>query len=326
MFSRRSRSTSDESAAAYQQRSGGLLSALKRGLSRTRDVLLTDIGDLIAGSDKLDEATLEELETRLLQADVGIEATTAIIDSLRERASKSTDTPPTELLRSAMLEILAPVATPLVLQPTADNPFVVMLVGVNGVGKTTTIGKLAAHYRDAGHNVLLAAGDTFRAAAIEQLQAWGERTGLPVIAQPHGSDAASVIYDAIHAARARGCDVVLADTAGRLHNKGHLMTELQKVRRVIDKIQPAPPYEILLVIDAGTGQNALVQAREFHQAVGLTGLALTKLDGTARGGIVFALAQNLGLPIRYIGIGERTEDLKPFDAEAFVDALLATGA
>ncbi len=303
-------------------KSGGLLKSLQRGLNRTRDLLLTDVGDLVPRAGKIDEAALEELESRLLQADVGIEATTAIVDNLRALARKADAASATDLLREAMLEVLRPVAIPL--DVSSNNQlFVIMAVGVNGVGKTTTIGKLAAHMRDAGHKVLLAAADTFRVAAIEQLQEWGERSGLPVIAQAHGSDAASVVYDAIQSARARGCDVVLADTAGRLHNKDHLMTELQKVRRVLDKIEPRPDYEILLVIDASTGQNALVQAKEFHQAIGLTGIALTKLDGTARGGIVFALARNMGLPIRYIGVGERLEDLRPFDAEAFVDALLA---
>lgn len=303
-------------------KSGGLLKSLQRGLSRTRDLLLTDVGDLVPRAGKIDEAALEELESRLLQADVGIEATTAILDNLRAQARKADAGSATDLLREAMLEVLRPVAIPLDVSSN-NQPFVIMAVGVNGVGKTTTIGKLAAHMRDADHKVLLAAADTFRVAAIEQLQEWGERSGLPVIAQVHGSDAASVVYDAIQSARARGCDVVLADTAGRLHTKDHLMTELQKVRRVLDKIEPRPDYEILLVIDASTGQNALVQAKEFHQAIGVTGIALTKLDGTARGGIVFALARNMGLPIRYIGVGERIEDLRPFDAEAFVDALLA---
>lgn len=300
---------------------GGLFKSLKRGLSKTRDLLLTDVGELVARGGHIEESALEELEGRLLQADVGIDATEAILDNLRARARKAGDAGATDLLRAALLDVLQPVTQPLNISST-NKPFVILAVGVNGVGKTTTLGKLAAQLRDAGHKVLLAAGDTFRAAAIEQLQEWGERSGLPVIAQSHGSDAASVVYDAIHAARARSLDVVLADTAGRLHTKDHLMTELQKVRRVLDKIDPRPEYEILLVIDASTGQNALVQAREFHQAVGLTGIALTKLDGTARGGIVFALARDLGLPLRYIGVGERLEDLRPFDAEAFVDALL----
>ncbi|MCS3903305.1 fused signal recognition particle receptor [Methylohalomonas lacus] len=321
MFSKGSKQSNDAPPAAAEK-SGGLLKSLKRGLSKTRDLLLTDVGDLVPRGGKIDEAALEELENRLLQADVGIDATSAILDNLRERARKAGDGDPGDLLRAAMLDILAPVAQPLDVS-TANKPFVIMAVGVNGVGKTTTLGKLGAHLRDSHHKVLLAAGDTFRAAAIEQLQEWGERTGLPVIAQSHGSDAASVVFDAIHSGRARGSDVVLADTAGRLHTKDYLMTELKKVRRVIDKIEPRPDYEVLLVIDASTGQNALVQAKEFHQAIGLTGIVLTKLDGTARGGIVFALAQNLGLPIRYIGVGERIEDLRPFDAESFVDALLA---
>ncbi|MDN5863511.1 MAG: signal recognition particle-docking protein FtsY [Salinisphaera sp.] len=308
-------------ATAAPETDGGLLNSLKRGLSKTRELLLTDVGDLVSRGGRIDESALEELEGRLLQADVGIETTEVILDNLRERARRAGDANATTLLRAAMLDVLQPVAQPLDVNRT-NKPFVVMAVGVNGVGKTTTLGKLAVHLRDKNHSVLLAAADTFRAAAIEQLQEWGERSGLPVLAQPHGSDAASVVFDAIQAARARGIDVVLADTAGRLHTKSHLMTELQKVRRVLDKIEPQPEYEILLVIDASTGQNALVQAREFHRAVGLTGIALTKLDGTARGGIVFALARNLGLPIRYIGVGERPEDLRPFDAATFVDALL----
>lgn len=320
MFSKRSQTKTD---TATENTGGGLMKSLRRGLSKTRELLFTDVGDLVPRGGRIDEQALEELETRLLQADVGVDATTAILDNLRARARKADETDATALIRAAMLDILAPVAQPLTITPDQRNPFVIMMVGVNGVGKTTTIGKLAGHYRDANYKVLMAAADTFRAAAIEQLQEWGERANIPVIAQSHGSDAASVVYDAIASAKARGSDIVLADTAGRLHTKGHLMSELQKVRRVIDKLEHRPPYEIMLVIDASTGQNALTQAREFHQAVGLTGIALTKLDGTARGGIVFALAQQLGLPIRYIGVGERLEDLRPFAAEAFVDALLA---
>lgn len=304
---------------------GSLLGGLRKGLSRTRDLLFTDLGELLGGG-RLDDDTLDDLETRLLQADVGIEATTAIIEQLRRLARQQGDRAPLELLRQVMLELLAPVAKPLAVTAAPGNPFVILAVGVNGVGKTTTLGKLAAFYNSQDHKVLLAAGDTFRAAAIEQLQAWGKRTGLPVIAQPHGSDSASVIYDAIASARARDYDLVLADTAGRLHTKDNLMVELKKVRRVVDKFDPKPACEVLLVLDAGTGQNALAQAREFHQAVGITGLVLTKLDGTAKGGIVFSLARNLGLPIRFIGVGEQTGDLRPFDAAQFVDALLATDA
>jgi fused signal recognition particle receptor len=307
-----------------RQAGGGLLGSLRKGLNRTRDLLFTDIGDLIGGGAQLDEDTLEDLETRLLQADVGIEATDAIIEQLRNQARQQGDRTPVELLRQAMLDILEPVTQPLSIEHSPGNPFIILAVGVNGVGKTTTLGKLAAYYKRNGYKALLAAGDTFRAAAIEQLQAWGERAGLPVIAQPHGSDAASVIYDAIASARARGCDIVLADTAGRLHTKDHLMTELKKVRRVVDKFDPPLHCEVLLVLDAGTGQNALAQAREFHHAVGLTGIALTKLDGTAKGGIIFALAQTLGLPIRFIGVGEQMDDLQPFNAEQFINALLTT--
>lgn len=319
----KTRSTQQE---ARQRTDGGLLGSLRKGLNRTRDLLFTDLGDLLGGTASFDDDTLDDLETRLLQADVGIEATTAIINQLRKQARAQGDQSPHALLRQVLLGVLEPVARPLAITTAPGNPFVILAVGVNGVGKTTTLGKLAAYYRDQGHDVLLAAGDTFRAAAIEQLQAWGERTGLPVIAQPHGSDSASVIYDAIASARARSCDIVLADTAGRLHTKDHLMTELKKVRRVVDKFDPQPACEVLLVLDAGTGQNALAQAREFHQAVGVTGIVLTKLDGTAKGGIIFALAQNLGLPIRFIGVGEQLGDLRPFDAEQFIDALLASDA
>ncbi|MEX2516380.1 MAG: signal recognition particle-docking protein FtsY [Gammaproteobacteria bacterium] len=321
MFKSRSKSAS-EPASVTKSDGNGLFGSLRRSLHRTRDLLLTDVGDLLKPGTALDDATLEELETRLLQADVGIDATTAIIDNLRGKARAGSDKAPLELLRTAMLEILAPVSIPLTPQGSPGNPFVLLMVGVNGAGKTTTLGKLAARYQAEGHQVLLAAGDTFRHAAIEQLQTWGERSNLPVIAQSHGSDAASVVYDAISSARARGCDVVLADTAGRLHTKTHLMTELQKVRRVLDKFEPRPAFEIMLVLDAGTGQNALVQAREFNQLIGLTGITLTKLDGTAKGGVVFALAQSLQLPIRYIGVGEGLTDLRPFSAEQFVDALL----
>lgn len=310
--------------ARDQPAGGGLLGSLRKGLSRTRDLLFTDLGELLGGGASLDDDTLDDLETRLLQADVGIEATTEIIEQLRKQARQQGDRTAIDLLRQVMLELLKPVAEPLSIAVTPGNPFVILAVGVNGVGKTTTLGKLAAYYDAQGHKVLLAAGDTFRAAAIEQLQAWGERTGLPVIVQPHGSDSASVVYDAIAAGRARDCSLVLADTAGRLHTKDNLMVELKKVRRVVDKFEPKPACEVLLVLDAGTGQNALAQAREFHQAVGVTGIVLTKLDGTAKGGIIFSLARNLGLPIRFIGVGEQIGDLRPFDAEQFVDALLAT--
>jgi fused signal recognition particle receptor len=223
-----------------------------------------------------------------------------------------------------MLAILRPCEAPLTID-TSSKPYVVLTVGVNGVGKTTTMGKLAHRHQQAGHSVMMAAGDTFRAAAVEQLQVWGERTGIPVIAQPTGSDAAAVVYDAHQAAGARGVDLLIADTAGRLHTQDNLMQELEKIHRVLGKQDPEAPHEVLLVVDASTGQNALAQAQQFHDAIGVTGIAVTKLDGTAKGGVIFAIAHKLGVPIRYIGVGEHAADLRPFHAEEFVDALLARG-
>ncbi len=304
-------------AAARPQR----LARLKSRLRKTRQGL----ADLLLGRKTIDADVLEELETRLLLADVGVEATSAIIDHLTDRVSRQQLTDVDTLLQALhdeMLAILAPCSQPLRIDP-AQRPYVVLLVGVNGVGKTTTIGKLADLLQAAGRSVMLAAGDTFRAAAVEQLQVWGERNQIPVIAQQNGADAASVIYDAVQAARSRQVEVLLADTAGRLHTKTNLMEELKKIKRVIGKLDAAAPHEVMLVVDAGTGQNALNQAVQFHQAVGLTGIALTKLDGTAKGGIVFAIAQRLGLPIRFIGVGEDIEDLREFDAEEFVTALLS---
>ncbi|WP_435103384.1 signal recognition particle-docking protein FtsY [Arhodomonas sp. AD133] len=301
---------------------GGWLKRLRAGLRKTGDGL----SSLFLGRKSIDDDLLEELETQLLMADVGVEATQRIIDDLTARLRRKELADAAALhraLREDMLAILEPVSTPLTVDG-ARAPFVVLTVGVNGVGKTTTIGKLAAQWRDDGHSVLLAAGDTFRAAAVEQLKVWGERTGIPVISQPTGADAASVVYDAHEAARARGADVLIADTAGRLHTQSNLMEELKKIRRVLGKQDDSAPHEVLLVVDAGTGQNALSQARQFHEAVGVTGVIITKLDGTAKGGVVLAMAQQLGLPIRYIGVGEQAEDLRPFRAEEFVDALLAT--
>ena len=259
----------------------------------------------------------------LLSADVGIEATRRIMDEVRRRASSGGldgDAALAEALRDAMVDILEPVSRPL--RPSAANPFVILMVGVNGTGKTTSAAKLAHRFKDEGRSVLLAAGDTFRAAAIEQLQTWGERLAIPVIAQHSGSDSASVIYDALSSARARGTELLIADTAGRLHTQSGLMEELKKVRRVIQKLDAEAPHETLLVIDASTGQNALAQARHFAEAVGVSGLILTKLDGTAKGGIIFAIAQSLGIPIRCVGVGESLDDLRDFDARDFVDALL----
>ena len=295
---------------------------LRDRLRRTRHGLVSGLARLFAGR-KLDDEALEELESRLLLADVGVEVTTQVIQRLTERVSRQTLPDAAallEALREELLAILTPCQQPW--QPSDSRPYVILTVGVNGAGKTTTIGKLAQRLQNEGHSVLLAAGDTFRAAAIEQLQVWGERNRIAVIAQRHGADSASVIYDAIQAGQARNIDVVIADTAGRLHTQANLMEELKKIKRVMGKVDATAPQEVLLVLDAGTGQNALNQAIQFHEAVGVTGLILTKLDGTAKGGIVFAIARRLGLPIRFIGVGESIEDLREFDAAEFVAALL----
>ncbi len=300
----------------------GLLSRLRRGLGRTSDNLVQGVGNLFLGRKEIDAELFEELESRLLLADVGVEATLEIIDRLTQRVSRKELLRPEAVqsaLREELLALLRPCEKPLVID--GQQPFVILMVGVNGVGKTTTIGKLAKHYMDAGCSVMLAAGDTFRAAAVEQLQVWGARNEVPVVAQHTGADSASVIFDALQAARARKVDVLIADTAGRLHNKDNLMEELKKVVRVMAKLDPFAPHEVMLVLDAGTGQNALSQAEHFQQWVGVSGITLTKLDGTAKGGIIFAIAKKLGLPIRFIGVGEAVEDLRPFQAEQFIEAL-----
>ncbi|BCO32638.1 hypothetical protein TspCOW1_27410 [Thiohalobacter sp. COW1] len=313
--------------AAGKPAGGGLFARLRAGLSKTRNVLNTDVRDLISLRRQIDDELLEELETQLLVADVGVEATQDIIQDLTRRVARKQLTDADALLtalREDMAAILEPVNVPLQI-PQADTPYVILMVGVNGVGKTTTIGKLARRLQDEGRSVMLAAGDTFRAAAVEQLQVWGERNEIPVIAQQHGADSAAVIFDALQSARARGADVLIADTAGRLHTQSNLMEELKKVKRVLAKLDPAAPHEVMLVVDAGTGQNALNQAQQFHEAVGVTGLTLTKLDGTAKGGIIFAIARRLGVPIRFIGVGEKIEDLRPFEAGEFVAALFGDG-
>jgi fused signal recognition particle receptor len=302
----------------------GLLGRLGKALSKTRSAIADGIAQIIGARATIDDALLEDVETILLTADVGVEATRRIMDGLAARVSRSEVGDVTALLASLemdMLEILERVEAPLAI-PASDAPYVILVVGVNGAGKTTTIGKLAARLGADGRSVLVAAGDTFRAAAIEQLQEWGDRAGVPVVAQQPGADSASVIYDAFEAARARGIDVLIADTAGRLHTRVGLMDELRKVRRVIGKLDASAPHEVLLVLDAGTGQNALTQAVQFHDAVGVTGIALTKLDGTAKGGIVFAIAERLGLPIRLVGVGEGVDDLRDFDARTFVAAIV----
>ncbi|MHC2114761.1 signal recognition particle-docking protein FtsY [Stenotrophomonas geniculata] len=287
-------------------------------------VIARSFGGLFSRNPKLDDDLLDELETALITADVGVGATTDLVEGLRKRMKSREFADANALLaalRAELIAILQPVAKPLVIDRTA-KPFVVLTVGVNGVGKTTTIGKLAKRFKDEGHSLMLAAGDTFRAAAVAQLQAWGERNGVAVVAQGQNADAASVAFDALQAGKARGTSVLIADTAGRLHTQSGLMNELGKIRRVLGKIDPTAPHEVLMVIDGTTGQNALSQLRQFNAAVNVTGLVVTKLDGTAKGGVVFALAREFGIPIRFAGIGERPEDLRVFDPEAFVDALL----
>ena len=304
---------------------GGWFARLKQSLSKTSASLGEGMASLFLGKKAIDDDLLEELETRLLMADVGVEATGAIIGNLTKRVARKELADSGALYKALQEELgalLKPVEQPLAI--AADKqPYVILVVGVNGVGKTTTIGKLAKKLQGEGKKVMLAAGDTFRAAAVEQLQVWGERNSIEVIAQHTGADSASVIFDAVQAAKARGIDVLIADTAGRLHTKDNLMEELKKVRRVIGKLDETAPHEVLLVLDAGTGQNAINQTKQFNQAVALTGLALTKLDGTAKGGVIFALAKQFGLPIRYIGVGEGIDDLRTFVAEDFVQALFA---
>jgi fused signal recognition particle receptor len=287
---------------------------LKDGLSRSREKLASALGRRT-----LDDETLDELEAALLTADVGMPATRHLLDDLTARWKRGGEADPREALKAALLDLLAPLEAPLVV--TTARPFVIMLAGVNGAGKTTSIGKLAKHLQGQGHSVLLAAGDTFRAAAREQLTVWGERNGVAVIAQ-EGGDPAAVMFDAIAAARARGIDIVLADTAGRLPTQLNLMDEIRKVRRVIQKADPTAPHETLLVLDANTGQNALAQVQSFDAALHLTGLILTKLDGTAKGGVVAAIAKQHPVPLKYIGVGESVDDLRPFKAAEFVDALV----
>lgn len=294
-------------------------------LGRTRSRFRDNLLDFLVGRKPIDDDLLEELESQLLMADVGVDATSRIMKALHTRINRS-EVGDSDALRAALrdelVSLLAPVEQPLEI-PERSEPFVILVVGVNGAGKTTTIGKLARQLGEGGKKVMLAAGDTFRAAAVEQLQGWGERNAVPVIAQGSGADSASVIFDALQSARARGVDVLIADTAGRLHTQSNLMDELQKVKRVLGKLDADAPHETLLVLDGGTGQNALSQAEQFDAALTLTGLAVTKLDGTAKGGILFAMAERTGLPIRFIGVGEQVDDLEVFEAARFVDALIA---
>ncbi|MBO2626366.1 signal recognition particle-docking protein FtsY [Shewanella algae] len=302
----------------------GFFARLKRGLMRTSENIGSGFIGLFRGK-KIDDDLFEELEEQLLIADVGVETTSRLISSLTDHASRKQlkDAEALyELLQQEMLATLEPVSVPLV-PDNAAGPFVILMVGVNGVGKTTTIGKLAKQYQREGKSVMLAAGDTFRAAAVEQLQVWGQRNDIPVIAQHTGADSASVLFDALQAAKARNVDVLIADTAGRLQNKSHLMEELKKVVRVMKKLDPDAPHEVMLTLDASTGQNAISQAQLFHEAVGVTGISISKLDGTAKGGVIFAIADKFGIPIRYIGVGEQIDDLRTFNAKDFIEALFS---
>ncbi len=322
MFGFGKRKSKEELPQDPEQRQG-MFQRLKSRLARTRHNLTDGLADLLLGRKSIDADLLEELETLLLTADVGVETTTRVIDELGDRVKRKELSDPQALsgaLKELLLEILRNDERP-VTKASPGKPQVILMVGVNGAGKTTTIGKLTKRLLEEGDSVMLAAGDTFRAAAVEQLQTWGERNRVPVIAQHQGADSASVIYDALEAATARGVDVLIADTAGRLHTKSNLMDELAKIARVMKKIDPEAPHEVMLVLDATTGQNALNQAVQFNQAIPLSGITLTKLDGTAKGGIVFAIADRLKVPIRFIGVGEALEDLRHFDPEEFVNAL-----
>ncbi len=308
--------------AETQPSKPGFFGRLKERLSRTRSGLVDGVAGLVLGRKKIDEELIEDIETVLLGADVGVDATRQIIKDLETRISRKQLQDSDALLaalREDLAALLAPCTAPL--DTGAAKPFVILMAGINGAGKTTTIGKLARRFQAEGKKVMLAAGDTFRAAAVEQLQVWGERNRIPVIAQQRASDPASVVFDAMQAAQARGIDVLIIDTAGRLHTQSNLMAELQKVRRVITKVDESAPHEVMLVLDAGTGQNAVAQAGQFRDAIGVTGIALTKLDGTAKGGVIFAIAKKFGIPIRFVGVGEGIEDLRPFDATEFVAAL-----
>jgi len=302
------------------------LGRLRRKINRGDSWLTYDLGRLFT-ADKLNDDAIEQIEERLLLADAGVEAATWLSEYLRREVMSGRIKTAPQLraaLKAALLELLAPCDRPLLI-PDYIKPFVLFVAGVNGVGKTTTIGKLAARFQRDGKKVLLAAGDTFRAAAVEQLTSWAQRAGVPLISQGAGADSASVIYDAVQAAKSRGSDIVIADTAGRLHTQSHLMDELRKIKRVVQKHDPYAPHEVLLVVDATTGANALNQALQFHETIGLTGLVITKLDGTAKGGVLLAIAKRLALPVRFIGVGEGVDDLLPFDAAAYAEALVGDG-
>ncbi|WP_180114568.1 signal recognition particle-docking protein FtsY [Acinetobacter sp. YH12063] len=315
-----------ESETEGSKAKGGFFSRMKEGLAKSRKNLADGMVNILIGGKEIDDELLEEVEEQLLVADIGVDATKTIIANLTERTERGDLIYSHSLykaLQEELVALLAPRVKPLHIDSN-KNPYVILVVGVNGVGKTTTIGKLAKRLQGEGKKVMLAAGDTFRAAATEQLQIWGERNNIAVVAQGHGADSASVIFDAFESARAKGVDVLIADTAGRLHNKGHLMQELSKVKRVMQKIDATAPHEVMLVVDAGTGQNAINQVEMFDEAVGLTGLTITKLDGTAKGGVLFNIASRTHVPIRFIGVGEKIDDLRPFSAKSFVAALFET--
>lgn len=315
--------TQEKPQAKSPAKKSGFFTRLKDGLGKTRSGFSEGVASLLLGKKEIDDDLLEELEAQLVMADVGVEATSAIMAKLTERVSRKELNDSDALFESLIEELqimLASSEQPLVI-PENKKPFVILMVGINGVGKTTTIGKLAKQYQEQGKSVMLAAGDTFRAAAVEQLQVWGERNNVPVVAQHTGADSASVIFDAVQAAQSRGVDILIADTAGRLHTKDNLMGELEKVVRVMKKLDDSAPHEVMLVLDAGTGQNAINQAKEFQKVVGVSGLTLTKLDGTAKGGIIFALAKQFEIPVRFIGVGEGINDLRSFNAEDFTRAL-----
>ncbi|WP_319381055.1 signal recognition particle-docking protein FtsY [Thiomicrorhabdus sp.] len=319
----------DEMAAAAEKKSEktGFFARLKQGLSKTRRSFTDSLASLVLGRKEIDDDLLEELEMILLSADVGVEATDKIIRNLTDQVSRKELKDPNALivsLKQQLQALIDPLARPLEIDQflqSNNGPYVILMVGINGVGKTTTIGKLAKKFQQEGKSVMLAAGDTFRAAAVEQLQTWGERNHVTVVAQKTGADSAAVIFDAVQSAKAKNIDILIADTAGRLHTQSNLMEELKKVKRVIAKVDETAPHEVMLVIDAGTGQNALNQTKQFHEAVSVSGITLTKLDGTAKGGIIFALAEQCQIPIRFIGVGESIDDLKPFDSQQFTEAL-----
>lgn len=316
-------SVTAQTNAEIEADSGGFFGRMKLGLAKTRRGFTDGVVNLLIGGKEIDDELLEEIETQLLVADIGVEATRTIVKNLTERTQRREliySNALYQALQEELVALLAPRVKPLHIDPN-KRPYVILMVGVNGVGKTTTIGKLAKRLQGEGKKVMLAAGDTFRAAATEQLQVWGERNDIAVVAQGHGSDSASVIFDAFESARARGIDVLIADTAGRLHTKSNLMEELKKIKRVMQKIDGTSPHEIMLVVDAGTGQNAINQVQEFDSAVGLTGLTITKLDGTAKGGMLFNIASRSHVPIRFIGVGEKIDDLRPFIAKDFVSAM-----